>query len=88
MGGGNIMGKLSSAFFAFGKARPTAHLFTPPPPYAHWGAVFTLHREGGCGNCCLWVISSAFLLPPQLSEIFLSWPDEVFVCFEGDKCFM
>lgn len=27
--------------------------------------------------------------PPQPSErIFLLWPDEVFVCFEGDKCFM
>lgn len=61
MGGGNIMGKLSLAFFAFGKARPTAYLFTTPYLVLTWGAVFTLNKEGGCGNCCFWVISSGFL---------------------------
>lgn len=75
MGEGNTKGKLFLAFFTFGKARPAAQTLCPSF-YNHPCLMLTgvlcspcTGMEDGCGNCRLWVISSAFLLPAQALRV-------------------
>lgn len=75
MGVGNIKSKLILAFFAFGKASPTTQILCPSfynvPCLVLTGVLCSpcTGMEDGYGSCCLWVISSVFLFPPQAIRV-------------------